>query len=168
MSRLDKPADFSALREKYADSALWSRVGWNAGRGRSDSVPSRNDAEFPKLDKREDFGLAQGVAASAVVVSAPKAVGKTLANDLEQDLHNLKKTRFYLATRNRSPKQLQILGAEFDHRREPDFRAASKQFSENSSACRSSTRSHAERRKVVANSENTAKKTKDCKSANSR
>jgi len=79
---------------------------------------------------------------------------------LEQDLQNLKKTRPYLATRNRSPKQLQILGAEFDHRREPDFRGASKQFSENSSACRPSTRSPAERRKVVANSENTAKKTK--------
>lgn len=87
---------------------------------------------------------------------------------LEQDLQNLKKTGPYLATRNGGPKQLQILGAEFDHRREPDFRAASKQFSENSSACRPSTSSHAERRKVVANSESTAEKTKDCKSANSR
>ena len=69
---------------------------------------------------------------------------------LEQDLQNPQKTGPYLATRNRSPKQPQILGAEFDQCREPDFRAASKQFSENSSACRPSTSSHAERRKVVA------------------
>jgi hypothetical protein len=52
ISRLDKPADFSALLEKYADSALLPRGGWNAGRGRSDSVPSRNEVIRERLSDR--------------------------------------------------------------------------------------------------------------------
>jgi hypothetical protein len=34
----------------------------------------------PELSKREDFGLAKVIGSSAVVVGAPKAIGKPLAN----------------------------------------------------------------------------------------
>lgn len=43
MSRPYKPADFSALLEKYADSPLFSRNPLNANRDRSNSTPSRHD-----------------------------------------------------------------------------------------------------------------------------
>jgi hypothetical protein len=43
MSRLDKPTDFSALLEKYADSPPIPRSGWNTDRERSNSEPSRHD-----------------------------------------------------------------------------------------------------------------------------
>jgi hypothetical protein len=186
MWRRDKPADFSALLEKYADSALLPRGGWNAGGGRSDSVPSRNEVIRERLSDRfrstyHDCTRSYALRESEIFALVELGEFRVISTDdlsrfaydgvkdrLEQDLQNLKKNSAYLATRNRSPKQLQILGAEFDHRKEPDFRAASKQFSENSGACRPSTSSPAERRKVVANSESTAEKTKDRKSANSR
>ena len=185
MWRFDKPADFSALLEKYADSGLLPRGGWNAGRGRSDSVPSRNEVIRERLsdrfrstyhDRTRSYALRETEIFALVELGKFRVIS---TDDLSRfaydgvkeprrDLQNLKKTGPYLATRNRSPKQPQILGAEFDHRREPDFRAASKQFSENSGACRPSASSHAERSKVVANSESNAEKTKDCKSANLR
>jgi hypothetical protein len=37
MSRMEKPTDFSALLEKYADSPLIPHSPWNADRERSNS-----------------------------------------------------------------------------------------------------------------------------------
>ena len=52
MSRLEKPADFSALLEKYADSPLFPRRGWSTDRGRSNSTPSRHDIIRARLSNR--------------------------------------------------------------------------------------------------------------------
>ena len=52
MSRLDKPTDFSALLEKYADSPLIPRSGWNTDRERSNSGPSRHDVIRERLSNR--------------------------------------------------------------------------------------------------------------------
>lgn len=52
MSRLEKPTDFSALLEKYADSRLIPHSPWNADRERSSSVPSRHDVIRERLSNR--------------------------------------------------------------------------------------------------------------------
>lgn len=52
MSRLDKPTDFSALLEKYADSPLFSRSVCNADRERNNSTPSRHDIIRARLSNR--------------------------------------------------------------------------------------------------------------------
>jgi hypothetical protein len=52
MSRLEKPTDFSALLEKYADSPLISRGGSSADRERSNSGSSRHDIIRERLSKR--------------------------------------------------------------------------------------------------------------------
>jgi hypothetical protein len=52
MSRLEKPADFSALLEKYADSPLFLRSGWSIDRVRSNSAPSRHDIIRARLSRR--------------------------------------------------------------------------------------------------------------------
>jgi hypothetical protein len=52
MSRLEKPTDFSALLEKYADSPLISRGGWDTDRERSNSGPSRHDIISDRLSNR--------------------------------------------------------------------------------------------------------------------
>jgi hypothetical protein len=52
MSRLEKPTDFSALLEKYADSPLISRGGSSADRERSNSGPSRHDIIRERLSNR--------------------------------------------------------------------------------------------------------------------
>ena len=52
MSRLEKPTDFSALLEKYADSPLIPRSGWNTDRERSNSGPSRHDVIRERLSNR--------------------------------------------------------------------------------------------------------------------
>jgi hypothetical protein len=52
MSRLDKPTDFSALLEKYADSPPIPRSGWNTDRERSNSRPSRHDIIRERLSNR--------------------------------------------------------------------------------------------------------------------
>ena len=52
MSRPYKPADFSALLEKYADSPLFSRSAWNTDRERSDAAPSRHDIIRARLSSR--------------------------------------------------------------------------------------------------------------------
>ncbi len=43
MPRLYKPADFSALLERYVDTSLFSRSAWTTGRDRSNSIPSRHE-----------------------------------------------------------------------------------------------------------------------------
>jgi hypothetical protein len=52
MSRLEKPTDFSALLEKYAESPLIPRSAWNADRERSISGPSRHDLIRERLSSR--------------------------------------------------------------------------------------------------------------------
>ena len=52
MSRLDKPIDFSALLEKYADSTLFSRSASNIDRERSNSVPCRQEVIRERLSSR--------------------------------------------------------------------------------------------------------------------
>jgi hypothetical protein len=52
MSRLDKPTDFSALLEKYADSPLFSRSASNIDRERSNSAPSPQDIIRARLSSR--------------------------------------------------------------------------------------------------------------------
>lgn len=52
MSRLEKPTDFSTLLEKYADSPLFPRDGWNTDRERSNSRPSRHDVIRERLSNR--------------------------------------------------------------------------------------------------------------------
>jgi hypothetical protein len=52
MSRLDKPTDFSALLEKYADSPLFSRGGSTIDRERSNSTPSRHEEIRERLSSR--------------------------------------------------------------------------------------------------------------------
>lgn len=52
MSRLDKPTDFSALLEKYADSPLFSRSASNIDRERSNSVPFRQEVIRERLSSR--------------------------------------------------------------------------------------------------------------------
>lgn len=52
MSRLEKPTDFSALLEKYADSPLFSRSVCNADRERNNSTPSRHDIIRARLSNR--------------------------------------------------------------------------------------------------------------------
>jgi hypothetical protein len=52
MSRLDKPTDFSALLEKYADSPPIPRSGWNTDRERSNSRPYRHDVIRERLSNR--------------------------------------------------------------------------------------------------------------------
>jgi DNA-binding PadR family transcriptional regulator len=52
MSRLYKPADFSALLEKYADSPLFSRNASNIDREISNSTPSRHDIMRARLSSR--------------------------------------------------------------------------------------------------------------------
>jgi hypothetical protein len=52
MSRLDKPTDFSALPEKYADSPLFSRSASNVDRERSNSTPFRHDVIRERLSSR--------------------------------------------------------------------------------------------------------------------
>jgi len=52
MSRLYKPADFSALLEKYADSPLFSRNASNIDRERSNSTPSRHEVIRERLMSR--------------------------------------------------------------------------------------------------------------------
>jgi hypothetical protein len=52
MSRLDKPTDFSALLEKYADSPLFSRSASNIDRERSNSTPARQDIIRARLSSR--------------------------------------------------------------------------------------------------------------------
>jgi hypothetical protein len=120
MSRLDKPADFSALLEKYADSALLPRGGWNAGRGRSDSVPSRNEVIRERLsdrfrstyhDRTRSYALRESEIFALVELGKFRVISTDdlsrfaydgVKDRLEQDLQNLKKTAPYLATRNRA------------------------------------------------------------------
>jgi hypothetical protein len=52
MPRLDKPTDFSALLEKYADSPLFSRSASNIDRERSNSTPSRHEVIRERLSSR--------------------------------------------------------------------------------------------------------------------
>jgi len=52
MSRLDKPTDFSALLEKYADSPLFSRSVLNTDRGRGNSTPSPHEVVRERLSSR--------------------------------------------------------------------------------------------------------------------
>jgi hypothetical protein len=52
MSRLDKPTDFSALLEKYADSPLFSRSASNIDRERNNSTPSRHEIIRERLSSR--------------------------------------------------------------------------------------------------------------------
>lgn len=52
MSRLDKPTDFSALLEKYADSTLFSRSILNTDRERSNSIPSPREVIRERLSSR--------------------------------------------------------------------------------------------------------------------
>ena len=119
MSRLDKPADFSALLEKYADSALLPRGGWNAGRGRSDSVPSRNEVIRERLSDRfrstyHDRTRSYALRESEILAFVELGKFRVISTDdlsrfaydgvrdrLEQDPQNLKKIGPYLATRNR-------------------------------------------------------------------
>lgn len=51
MPRLHKPADFSALLEKYADSPLFSRSAWSTDRGRDNPRPSRHDIIRARLSR---------------------------------------------------------------------------------------------------------------------
>ena len=52
MSRLEKPTDFSALLEKYAESPLIPRRAWNINHERSISGPSRHDVIRERLSSR--------------------------------------------------------------------------------------------------------------------
>jgi hypothetical protein len=52
MSRLDKPTDFSALLEKYADSPLFSRSVLSTDRGRGNSTPSPHEVIRERLSSR--------------------------------------------------------------------------------------------------------------------
>lgn len=52
MSRLDKPTDFSALLEKYANSPLFSRSASNIDRERSNSTTSCHDIIRERLSNR--------------------------------------------------------------------------------------------------------------------
>jgi hypothetical protein len=52
LSRLDKPTDFSALLEKYADCPLFSRSASNIDRDRSNSTPSQNEVIRARLSSR--------------------------------------------------------------------------------------------------------------------
>jgi hypothetical protein len=52
MSRPYKPADFSALLEKYADSPLFSRSASNIDREGSNSIPPRHEVIRERLSSR--------------------------------------------------------------------------------------------------------------------
>jgi hypothetical protein len=52
MPRLEKPTDFSALLEKYADSPLFPRGGFGGLREQRNSTPSRHDIIRSRLSSR--------------------------------------------------------------------------------------------------------------------
>jgi hypothetical protein len=71
MSRLDKPTDFSALLEKYADCPLFSRSASNIDRERSNSTPSRNEVIRARLSSR--FRTASRLTLSVYTQPMPEA-----------------------------------------------------------------------------------------------
>jgi hypothetical protein len=104
-----KRADFSVLLEKYADSALLPRGGWNAGRGRSDFVPSRNEVIRERVsnrfrstshDRTRSYALRESEIFALVELGKFRVISTDdlsrfaydgVKDRLEQDLQNLKK-----------------------------------------------------------------------------
>ena len=109
MSRLEKPTDFSALLEKYAESPLIPRSAWNADRERSISGPSRHDVIRERLsshfrstfhDRTRTYALRESEIFTLTEVGKFRVISTEDLNRfaydgnkecLEQDVQSLKK-----------------------------------------------------------------------------
>ncbi len=114
MSRLEKPADFSALLEKYAESPLIPRSSWNTDCERSISGPSRHDVIRERLsnhfrstyhDRTRTYALRESEIFTLTEVGKFRVISTEDLNRfaydgnkerLDQDIQNLKKQRLIL------------------------------------------------------------------------
>jgi hypothetical protein len=130
MSRLDKPTDFSALLEKYANSPLFSRRASNIDRERSNSVPFRHEVIRERLsirfrtayrDRTRTYALRDSEIFTLTELGKFRVIStedlRRFAYDenktrLEQDLQNLRK-------------QGLISQREIEARNQPKFRVLS-------------------------------------------
>lgn len=130
MSRLEKPTDFSALLEKYAESPLIPCSAWNADPERSISGPSRHDVIRERLssgfrstyhDRTRDYALRESEIFTLIEIGKFRVISTEDLNRfaydgnkecLEQDVRGLKK-------------QGLILQREIEARSSPKFRVLS-------------------------------------------